>query len=178
MAIEQNRHPESLERPLRQPAERGVIGAVACLYPVQRLGDRHTAGVDFLRFGDEPRDRAEAGRHPQRARVHMGGQLALEHAGIELERLAIDVEIGPRKPRPRHGRAERQRAGEEFVDIGVLGSPQRGGVEPGTGQETAGIDGAGVRRGQHEGVGRADRLDDFDRRGEFRLQRSRFAGFA
>ena len=66
--------------------------------PPTRLAEGELAPVDFLPLRHHPRDGAQAGGDPRRPRRRKGGERVLEHPLIELVRLAVHVDVGPRIP--------------------------------------------------------------------------------
>ncbi len=92
------------------------------------------------------------------------GQRILEHRGIELERLAVGIEIGAGEARFEHGRAERRRRAENLVDIAVFRAAQAERIEARGGQQIGRVGGAAMRRGQHQRRALPVGGDDLERR--------------
>ena len=115
MAIDQHGIAEALPRPLEQRLEPGMIGPVDRLDPVERLGDGQRMRVDLDIFRDDAGDGAEPAGNAHRADIGIGRQFAVEHAGIELIGLAIDVEPGAREMRPHQRGPQRHHRQEQFV---------------------------------------------------------------
>src|SRR5262249_58514562 len=104
------------------------------------LGDRDALVVDFLRVTNDAGDGAEAARYAHGAGIGEGGQAAVEHARVELVRLAVDVDVAARKVRPHQRMAAPGHAGDQLVDEGILGTAQGREIEPRRRQEFARID--------------------------------------
>lgn len=160
VAIDEDRVAELPGGALDEAAQHPVIGLVEPLDARDRLLDGDAAGIDLLPVGDDARHRAEPARHPHRARVGEGRKPPVEHARIELEGLAVHVEEGPREVRAHQRRAEADDAGEEPLDMRVLGAAQRQRVEPRPVEEGLRIDRPGMARVEHEGQPVALRLVD------------------
>ena len=120
--------------------------------------------IDRLGVADDARNRPEPGRHAQRAGVGVVGKRPVEHARVEFERLAIEVEKRARKARPEQRRAERHARQKQLVDERVLGAAQGQRVEPRGGEERARVARAGMRRIEHQRRDQARRLDHLERR--------------
>ena len=78
------------------------------------------------------------------------GQPVAEQNRIELVGLAVDVEISAREMGVEQGGAEPGDEGEQLLDIGVLGAPERQRIEPGSGEKGLGIDAAAMGRIEDE----------------------------
>ena len=100
MAIEQEIEAEPLARRADELLQRAVIGAIEPLDALDRLGEAELPRIDLLAGRDDARDRAEPDAHPRRAAVDVSRQRVLEHRRVELERLAVGIEIGPRESTP------------------------------------------------------------------------------
>ena len=107
-----------------------MVGLVQPLDAPDRVVDRNALAVDLLRVAHHPRHGAQPARDPHRAGIGKGGQAALEHAGIELVRLAVDVHIAARKVRPHQRVSALHHAGGKLVDERILGAAQRRDLEP------------------------------------------------
>ena len=132
-----------------------MIGRVDGGHSFRRLGEGELAGVDFLTLADDAGYGAEAGGHPRAPRPGEARQLVLEHPGVQFPRLAVDVDIGAGEARAEHRDAMPRRALDQVVDKGVLGSPDRVGVEVGRRHEGLGINPSRMGGAKHQ---RSERL--------------------
>ena len=146
MAINQHGGAEIAMQPHENPPQGAVVGLVQAVDPLERLGDRNTLIVDFLRIADHARNRAEPAGHPHRSRIGERRQPAVEHSRIKLVRLAIDVDIAAREMRSHQRVAARYDAGDQFVDEQIFGAAQGRKIEPRREQEFARINAAAMRR--------------------------------
>ena len=166
MAVDQRRGPEFVVDVGEQFSQRPVIRLVQAFDPPQRVIDGKPLVVDFLGIADHPRHGAEPARDPHRTGIGEGGQPPLEHARIELVRLAVDVDIAAREMHAHQRLAAADHPADELVDEGILRTAQRGEIEPRGRQERARVNPAAVRGIEHEGRGGRLRFEDFERRVE------------
>ena len=124
-----------------------MIGTVESLDAQDRVGEAQFAGIYLLARCHDACDGAQPDLDPRGAGVHVGRQRLCEHGGIELERLAVGIEIGARKSRFQERRAELDGAAENLVHEAILGASEGQGIETGLGQEHRGIVAAAVGRG-------------------------------
>ena len=164
MAVDQAGCTEAGAGLLDQLGQGGMVGQVAAVEPGLGLGHGQLAAVDLGAAGHDAGHGAQARAHPRAAAVGPGGQGALEHRGIELEGLAVDVEIGARELRRHQGAAQGRGARDQLVDEGVLGTADRHGVEPAHGEERRVVEAAAVGRGNDHRQALAYRAQDRDRR--------------
>ena len=108
-----------------------MVGLIKPLDAGERGFERERAAVNLLLVVDDARDRAEPANGAQRLAVDEIGQAAVEKKGVELIRLAIDVDVGSGKMRVHQHGAMLRRGGQEFLHIGVLGFAQRLRRKPG-----------------------------------------------
>ena len=69
MDVDQNGGAKVAVQARKQPPQRAMIGLIEAVDALQRLADRNTLIVDFLRIANDARHRAEAARHPHRAGI-------------------------------------------------------------------------------------------------------------
>src|SRR3546814_8099336 len=106
VGVDEDAVSESGPRALDEVRERLVIRAVEAADPVQRLVEPELAPIDLAAAGDDARDGAEPGAYPRRPADDPAGQLVVEHARVEFERLAIPVDEGAREQRPDQRRSQ------------------------------------------------------------------------
>src|SRR5882672_6035731 len=170
MAIHQDHGSERLMGLVDQPPQRTVIRLVERLDPPQRLIDRKPLAVDFLPVADHARDGAETAGDPHRARVGKARQTAGEHARIELIGLAIHVDIGARKIDPHGRKTLLAEVSDQLVHERILGTAQRGEVDPGGVEEIERIDRARMWRVEDDRRTPVLGLDDLERRRQFAIK--------
>src|SRR5262249_46624400 len=100
-------------------------------------------------------------------------QAIADQRRIELVRFAIDVEISAREMGIKKRCAEARREVEQLLDIGVLGSPQRHGVELRGGKKASRIDAPAMGGVEDKGGGELGRSRHLERRIELGLDRLR-----
>ena len=83
-----------------------MIGLVELIDAQQRIGEAQLARIDVFAGRDDARDGAEPDLDARRAAVDIVGQRILEHRRVELEGLAVRVEIGAREPGAQQRRSE------------------------------------------------------------------------
>ena len=103
--------------------ERVMIGHINPIDPGQTFFEAKRRRIDLFVFRNDACDCPEAAGDARRADIGEGRQFAIEHLGIELVRLAIDVEPGTRKIRLQKWRSEFNCGQEQFVDERVLRAP-------------------------------------------------------
>jgi hypothetical protein len=150
VAVDQHRRAELPGGGIDQGGERTVEWLVKPFDALERNRQRQPGAINLLGIGDDARDRAEATGDANGPRVGESRERLVEQLGIEFVRFAVDVDIGAGKPRGDQGRAERGDAGEQLVDVAVLGLAERVGRQAGRCQETVGVDASGMRRAEHE----------------------------
>ena len=164
MAIEKDRVAEPRPCVAKHSLERAVIGEIARGQAPARLGAGQQAAIDRRPVGHDARDRAEAAPHPRRASVDPRRKGVGEHRGVELARLAVRVHERPREARRHERRPQSGRAGDQFVDPAVLGTPQGVHVDRHPGEERLAIVPPAMRRGHRHGQRLRDRPKQRDRR--------------
>ena len=157
MAVDQHRNAETGTGFFQQRRQRLVIGLVQLGQPCGGFGAVQLAAIDLGPVAHNARDHAQPGHHPRGGRIHRHVQGAVEHAGIQLALAAVDVQEGAGELRRQQRRPQPQRAGEQFVDKGVFGPAQGGGIQPGAGQQALRIAAPGMGRGEHERHGLSHR---------------------
>ena len=163
MAVEKDRVAEPRPCVAKHRLERAVIGEIARSEAPARLGAGQQAAIDRRAVGHDARDRAEAAPHPRRAPVDPRGKGVGEHRGVELARLAVRVHERPREARRHERRPQSGRAGDQFVDPAVLGTPQGVHVDRHPGEERLAIVPPAMRRGHRHGQRLRDRPRQRDR---------------
>ena len=106
MTIDQQIAAEQCLGFLDQPAQDLMIRMIKAFDAPARLCKAELAGIDLLAIGDDPGDGAQTHAHPRRPGVDEFRQRVGKHRRIELIGLAVDVEIGARKPRRQQWGAE------------------------------------------------------------------------
>ena len=135
MAVDQNAISEFHNGLGEQAPQGGVIGLVDMIDAGERFFRAEWAGVDFLIFRDNLRNRAEAVGDPCGAGVGKGGKRGVEHRRIEFIGLAIDIEPGSGKACFQDWRTVTRGSGKKLVDQEILRAPKREAVEPGSTDE-------------------------------------------
>ena len=158
------RDAEGGDRIAQQALQRRVIGQVDALDPHAGVVEGQPLAIDRLVLGDDAGQRAEAGGDARAGGVEAIRQRLDEHLRVEFPGLAVDVEIGAREMRAQQRRAQMRGAGEQLVDIGVLGLADRQMVEPRHVEEALGIVAAGMGGVEHHGRGQPARPDGLESR--------------
>jgi len=131
--------------------------------PGQRLADRQARRVDVHVLADDAWNRAEPAGHAHGPGIGEGGQAALEHARIELVRLAVDVKERARERRMQQRRAKPGNGQEQLVDEIVFRPPQTRQIEPTLIEKTRRVAAPRMRTVEDERRGQSLRLDDLER---------------
>ena len=113
-----------------QRSKRLVIGGIEPVNALERRADGKRLAVDLVGLRDDTGNGAEPSDHTHRLRIGVMGQPIAEQNRIELVRLAVDVEIGPREMGIEQGGAEPGHEGEQLLHIGILGAAERERLEP------------------------------------------------
>ena len=159
--------------PRQQRAQRGVIGRVEAVDALERRNHGQRRAVDLVGFRDDAGDGAEPAHHAHRLGIGVMGEAVAEQRRIELVGLAVDVEISAREMGIEQGGAHVGHEAEQLLHIGVLGAPQRQGIEPRGREKGAWIDPAAMGRVEKEGRrqrGRPGHLEGWRKLGLDRLR--------
>jgi hypothetical protein len=116
-----------------------VIGPVGELDPAFDPVQAEGRAIDRL-AGDPARNRAEPGSGLGRIGIDIFWQRLAEQPGIELERLAVGVDIGAGESGLQEGCSEGRRGVEQAIDPGILQPPELGDREPGLAQQAGRLD--------------------------------------
>ena len=124
MAVDQQAAAEALAALGDQRAERLVIGPVAGREASLGLGEGKLRAVDLAIVGGEARDAAEPGRDPRGIGDGARRQRVLEHLRVELQRLAVGIDIGAGKQRLQQRHAMGRRGADQLIDMAILAQAQ------------------------------------------------------
>src|SRR5215213_5757512 len=127
-----------------------MVRLIEHLYAPERLSDWEPLVVDFLRLADDAGDSPEPAGHTHRADICERRQPAIEHARIELVRLAVYIhvtawEVGSHQRVPAF-----HHPGQQIVDERILGAPQGRELKAGGLQEGGRINPSAVRRVEYD----------------------------
>ena len=156
-----------------QPLQRPMIRPVGEADPPLGLVEAETPAIDAF-AADAARYRAQAGAGAHRVGVDVGRQ-AVEQGGIELEGLAVGVDIGAREARPQQRSSDAWGGAEQLVDLAILETAQLLDRNPQLAEQALRIDPATVRRGDHQRQRAGIRMEHLDRRTMLRRHRRRQA---
>ena len=137
-----------------------MIGPVVGLDPAQGVVEVQLVLIDLGAGADQLGDRPQPGGDPRRAGVDVVGQGLREHPRVELERLAVGIDVGAREQRPDQRRAVPGRGGEQLVDEAVLGLAQGQRVELRLRPELGQVIDPAVRRREDDGRRLVDRIEN------------------
>ena len=135
-----------------------MIGFPVGLDPALCLFEAELAGVDGLTGGDNSWDRAEACADTGAGGVDPGGQCLLEHRWIEFPLLPVRIAEGAGEAGGEQGGAQARSGGEELIDEAILTAAEAERIQPGRGDEIRRIITAGVRGGDDQRNGLAQRV--------------------
>ena len=98
---------------------------------------------------------------------------AVEQAGVQLEDLAVGIDVGAGKPRPQERRAQLGSGAEQAVDLAVLETAQLLERQTQLPQHARWIDLPAVGRRDHQRQGAGIRMEHLDRRTKLGRHRRR-----
>ena len=138
MAVDEEHFAHLAQHGVGEGGEGAVVGQVDLLDTLAGFAEIDAAAIDFLAFRDDAGNGAEAPCHARRTGVGVARQLAGEHAGVELVRFAVEVDVAARHAGAQHGRAVADAGQEKLVDVAVLRLPQGQAREPRRRRKSAG----------------------------------------